>query len=209
MMSNQKSNLFLVYVSFISKIIFFSFSFLLLSFIANVNNIRSNTKGMSINFEKLADTVIAMEERQDESSKSTELIHTLVSILLLIFILFFSKYTLFPSILFYVIIAWRKSYLFHCISFFSLFNDIWSFPPTLTSLIYYPTLTIFFFFLYLSSVRSYSNFRWRVMVLILTNSFHLSRSRILSLSILRMMGCFYGKRRLCAKEFTLFVTPQP
>ena len=50
----------------------------LLHFLANVNNVRTNTKGMSINIDKLADSVIAIEERQDQSSKSIELIHILV-----------------------------------------------------------------------------------------------------------------------------------
>ena len=57
------------------------------SLLANVNNIRSNTKGMTINIERLADSVSAIEERQDQSAKSNELIHILVSITTIVLII--------------------------------------------------------------------------------------------------------------------------
>lgn len=53
--------------------------FLFPKFLANVNNVRTNTKGMSINMDKLADSVLSMEEKQDQTAKSIELIHILVS----------------------------------------------------------------------------------------------------------------------------------
>lgn len=46
--------------------------------LANVNNIRSNTKGLNINVERLAESVIAIEEKQEQSAQSIEMIHTLV-----------------------------------------------------------------------------------------------------------------------------------
>lgn len=39
---------------------------------------RTNTKGMNINIERLADSVAAIEERQEHSAKTMELIHILV-----------------------------------------------------------------------------------------------------------------------------------
>lgn len=48
-------------------------------FSANVNNIRNNTKGMHIHLDRLADAVTAIEEKQDGTAKTMELIHILVN----------------------------------------------------------------------------------------------------------------------------------
>lgn len=43
-----------------------------------MNNVRTNTKGMGINLERLADLVVSMDERQESTAKSVEMIHILV-----------------------------------------------------------------------------------------------------------------------------------
>ena len=46
-----------------------------------MNNVRTNTKGMGINIEKLADLVLSLDERQESTAKAIEMIHILVGLL--------------------------------------------------------------------------------------------------------------------------------